>query len=99
MGVVKLSVIRSTKKADAARFVRGEAHKRLVEMTAEHGDDFSGFALVTWDRKSGVCSTIHTGDPMPHKRIIPSVVNGILTQHVSSDIAENEINESFWPES
>ncbi len=97
MRPVKLSVVRSERKRDAAKAIRKRLFMRVREVTADHGDDMVGYALVTWDTRGRLYSVVNPGGAFP-KRFVSGMASAVLLQHDSADVAEGEIHKMLWPE-
>lgn len=94
--IIRLVQVRNERKAAEARNVRENLFAGARSAAADHGDDFAGFALVSWRRDGGMHTSIFTGYGPIADSLVPAQVHDALQRHLTIEIAERaEIKSPF----
>lgn len=91
--IVRLSLVRDERKALEAKLVRASIFDCGRDVVRILGDNISGFALVSWDRKGSVSTALDCGYGPITRRRIPSFCLDALQQHVVRDLLDTELRE------
>lgn len=86
-----LSANRKAHAKDIRRKLFGEVRIAMAEM----GEDFAGYAVVTWDREGNLRSAYDTSGGPIRAPLVPTLVADALNRHVAVMIARqhDEANE------
>lgn len=87
--VIRLVQARSERKASEAKHVRKVMHACVRRSFELFGDDISGFALVSWNRRGEMDSAYLVGHGPHAFASIPGQVHDALNRHMAVELAQD----------
>jgi hypothetical protein len=92
--VIRLVQARNERKAKDAQYIRHCMHGSVRSVSAMHGDNLSGYVMVSWDRAGEVQSNVCVGHgPFGWGRL-PGECRDAVSRHIAIVVANPNADTS-----